>query len=230
MGAKAAQAQDTDHLFPQFVNGQAGGGVYYSSKIHVVPWFTSTATINCSLRFYGIQVDMGTLGFGDTFNFSIQQNGGWALLSTVPSSQNLVSGYATLTCSTYVYAYVDYALYGPAGKLGGATVFSADDSYIAHFIADQAEPGARLGIAIANNTDLQRTYNVTIKNAAGQTIGTTQLVVGARRAFAKFLDEMAAGTTGIVSYVTVQSPDFSYFGAVGLRFVGGTFSTLPASN
>jgi hypothetical protein len=55
-----AHAQDTENLFPQFVNGQAGGGTYYSSKLHVLPFITTPGTIDCTLRFWGMFVDMGT--------------------------------------------------------------------------------------------------------------------------------------------------------------------------
>lgn len=174
---------------------------------------------------------MGSLGTGNLFNFSFQQNGGWALLSSNPVAQNLVTGHATLSCSTYVYAYVDYAFYAPTGKLGGATVFGIRESFQSAFIGDQIETGARLGIALANNTDLQRTYTLTAKNAAGNTIGTFQSIVPARTAPAKFLDEMTGmgATTGVASLITIQAGDFSNFAAVGLRYVGAVFSTLPAS-
>jgi hypothetical protein len=185
--------------------------------------------VTCTVRFWGMMVHMGTLGVGDTFTFTLQQAGGWALLRTNPAAQNLVSGYATLTCSALVYAYVDYAFYGPSGKIGGATVFDSDEQQEFRFIADQAEPGARLGIAIANNTDVPRTYNITVRNAAGQTLGTGQMTVAGRRSSAKFLDEVVSGTGGAVSHVLVRASDSSAFGAVGLRFVGSSFSTLPAS-
>jgi hypothetical protein len=108
-------------------------------------------------------------------------------------------------------------------------VFDSDEHSEFRFVADQAEPGARLGIAIANNTDLARTYTLTVKNAAGQTIGVGQMTVSGRRSSAKFLDELMGGTAGIVTHVMVQSTDFTNFATIGRRFVGATFSTLPAS-
>src|SRR5437899_6396202 len=97
------------------------------------------------------------------------------------------AGYATLTCSEYVYAQALYSYYAKDGtKIAEATVFaSAGDiggwsSY--RMIADQ-RGGSQLGIAIANDTDLPRTYQVTINSVSGR------VTIPARTSTGKFLTE-----------------------------------------
>jgi hypothetical protein len=219
---------DSEHVFPQFLNGPLGGGVFYVSTLTVLPFFTTGNAINCSLRTYGTLVSISGVGTTDTFNFTLPANGGWYYIATSQTSPaNLQAGYATLVCSDTVYANLDFNLYEQGRKTGGATVFSSGEWSEARYISDQTEVGARLALAIANNTDLSRTYRIQVHNTSGTLVAQTTVSVPARRSLAKFLDEIVSGTTGLLTRVTVESTDVSDFASVGLRFVGPTFTTLP---
>jgi hypothetical protein len=219
---------ETQHVFPQFLNGPLGGGVYYLSTLTVLPLSTSDNAITCSLRTYGTLVSVSGLGTTDTIDFTLPANGGWYYISTSPTTPaSLQAGYATLVCSGMVYANLDFSLYEQGRKTGGATVFSSGEYDQARYISDQTEVGARLAFAIANNTDLSRTYRVQVHNTSGNLVGLTTVTVPARRSLAKFLDEILSGTNGLLTKVTVESTDFSDFASIGLRFVGPTFTTIP---
>ena len=68
--ASSAQAQGTAHMFPRFVNGQTGGGTFYLSTMTVIPWLTTSAAIDCTLRTYGSLLTISGSGTADTFNFT----------------------------------------------------------------------------------------------------------------------------------------------------------------
>ena len=219
-----------DHFFPQFLNGPIGGGVLYSTTISVLPFIeTSSTAITCSLKTYGTSITMNNFGTQNTFNFTLAPNGGWNHLSTNPNVPALELGYATLSCSDGVYAIVEFSLYEQSKKTGGATVFSNGEWESARYIADTREAGSRLGIAVANNTDLPRTYRLTVSNAGGTPLGNTQFTIPGRTSQAKFLDELISGTSGILTLVTIESIDHSDFSSIGLRFVGPVFNTIPSA-
>jgi hypothetical protein len=125
-----------------------------------------------------------------------------------------------------VYAEALYSYYATNGtKIAEATVFSSEGdvggfpSY--RIIADQR--GSQLGVAIANDSDLPRTYKLTINSLTGS------ITVPARSAVAKFLTEVVPASANTVGLLQIESADFSDFYAIGLRFTGATFSTIPAS-
>ena len=226
------RAQDTFHVFPQFADGGFPDGTHYKSTLMIRNAFSSTAA-DCTFRLYGLSATMGAaVGPFSIFSVTVPQGHGW-LHARSTAGQAFKSGYATLTCSSYVYANVLYSLYlpGPAGvggiKAGEATVFSSDDEYVARIIADQTE-GARVGVAIANNTDLQHTYRVSVNGADGVIIGNATFSIPARSASAKFVDEMVPAAAHQLVNVTIDTADFSLFSAIGLRFTGAVFTTIPA--
>src|SRR4051812_5491512 len=113
-----AFAQDTFHVFPQIADGVAPDGSYYKSTVRVLPWFDSDAP-SCTFRIYGTTVTLNN-ATSDTFNLNIPANGYYT--ATTAANQSLRTGYATLTCSKFVFAEILYSFYAPGGaKLGEAT-------------------------------------------------------------------------------------------------------------
>lgn len=221
--ALPAAAQETFHVFPQFADGRFQDGTFYRSTLTVLPWFTSDAPV-CSFNLYGMTAQFST-GSGSVFSIAIPA-GGFAIWKSL-GSQGFQGGYATLTCDEYVFANVTYTFYAPnGGKISEATVFTSDDDFDTRIVLDHTE-GARLGIAIANNTDLQRSYTVTLI-ASGSTRNAT-ITVPARRALARFVDELLSASAGTTGVLTVRAPDFSDFYLIGLRFTGPVFTTIPAN-
>src|SRR5262249_34302583 len=120
--------------------------------------------------------------------------------------------------------YTSYAKDGT--KIAEATVFASGgdlggwESY--RMIADQ-RGGSQLGIAIANDTDVPRTYQITINSLSGR------VTLPAHTSAGKFLTDLVPGSGNTVGVLTVQSTDLSGFYAIGLRYTGGIFTTLPAN-
>lgn len=104
-------------------------------------------------------------------------------------------------------------------------MFSAEGDFNVsdRLFLDQRE-GARLAVAIANNSDIPRTYRLTF----GSITATTQ--VPARTSLAKFLNELMTLPANAVRLLKIESTDFTSFGAIGLRFTGGVFTTIPANS
>ncbi len=148
--------------------------------------------------------------------------------SSSAADQPLRTGYATLTCSDYVYAQALYTYLAKDGtKIAEATVFASNgdysflnDSY--RMIADQ-RGGSQLGIAIANGTSLPRTYQVTI-NSLSATV-----TIPAHTSIARFLNEIVPGSANTVGILKIKSMDYSDFYAIGLRYTGAAFTTIPAN-
>lgn len=230
--AQSVQAQNTFHVFPQIVNG-VSGSAFYIGALTIFPAFASdSTTITCSMRFYGSTINTGLFGDVNNFTFTLQGNQ-WGYILTRPTVPLQVA-YGTLTCSTFVYAFLEYSLYYVSGngavKLGGAAVFSSEESFRAKYIHDGSEDSSQLGIAIANNTDIPRNYTITVRDSVGAVVGTSKFQVAARRSRAQFLDEMVTGTNGRLVHALIESDDFTSFTSIGFHFVGAVFSTVIPAN
>src|SRR5438094_8245333 len=151
------------NVFPQVADGVFGDGGYYKTTFMILPVYgTLSPTITCTLVLYGLGVNLDGKGSASQWTITISQDGYYA--SSSAADQSLRTGYATLTCSDYVYAQALYSAYARDGtKIAEATVFASDgnplfgDSY--RMIADQR--GSQHGIAIANGTNTPRTYQLT---------------------------------------------------------------------
>src|SRR5262249_26982449 len=111
----ASGTAGTSHVFPQFADGQLGGGVYYRTTLMISnPWDTVAA--NCSLQLWsgGHPVTVSGLDSG----YSMPP-GGWVIASTT-GAQSFQSGYATLQCSAKVEAQLLYSLYAGGVKVSEA--------------------------------------------------------------------------------------------------------------
>jgi hypothetical protein len=206
MGA-SAHSIDTFFVFPQFADGVLSDGSSYRSTLMIQPAFSSNS-MTCNLTLRGMTTSFGSSGISSSFSISIPA-GGWTQIRT-NGTQAFHSGYATLTCSTFVNAQVLYTLYERGIKASEATVFPSNPSFIFKLLADETE-GARLGLAVANDTDLSRAYQITLLTSGGSTYAKRTVNVGARQSVAKFLDELIPAAANQILQVQVQASDFSNF-------------------
>jgi hypothetical protein len=215
-----ASAQQTFHVFPQVADGVFSDGTYYRSTFMILPSSDTDIPV-CNLRFFPLSVTLNGIT-ASNFPFTIPAGGSYNS-STAGNTQFFRSGYSTATCSTPVHAQTLYSFYAANNvKIAEATVFSSTERSSAKMIVDYRE-GARLGVAIANTTDLAHTYTFTLGS------NSASFLVPSHITGAKFVDELMsvpAGTTGILK---IQSDDFSQFAAIGLRFTGAVFTTIPAN-
>jgi hypothetical protein len=122
-----------------------------------------------------------------------------------------------------------YSFYSRDGaKLSEATVFSSPSAEVAQLIADGRD-GARLGLAIANDTDRAAIYLIRIDDRNGNEVGRRNLTVGARSSRAIFLDEVFTPLPSNVGPVLVYS-DTAPSNVIGIRFSGNVFTTIPSTN
>jgi hypothetical protein len=220
--ANLASAQDTFHVFPQIADGVASDKTYYKSTFLILP-ADPTLSVSCTIKFYGLSVTFNPGGSlsGSSINISIPRNGHFPL--TTAANQPLRSGYATLTCSQPVFAQVLYSFYAANGvKLSEATVFSSPGSFIFRMIFDKRE-GARLGLAIANNTDARHLYLLNIDER------TEKMIIEAHSSSAEFIDSFLAGATNSTAILTIWSDDLTDFSVIGLKYTGQAFTTIPAN-
>jgi hypothetical protein len=218
-------AQVRTHIFPEFVDGTTSDGSFYKTTIIIVPPY-NTDKPACTLTTNGLSVTFESgEPRGNSFNFTVPASG-W-LIARTNASQTLTSGYATLTCDLLVYAQALITLYSANGtKISEAGVSSTEyQSFVYKLIIDYRDSG-RLGLAIANNSDVEHTYDVRLIGSTG--IRTASFTVSARRNKAIFADELIGIPIGTVGIVTVQSRDRSDFSIIGMRFTGGAFATIPA--
>jgi hypothetical protein len=219
-------AQVKSQIFPAFVDGTASDGTSYKSTLIIIPTFNADRP-NCTLTTRGLSVALESgEPRGTSFNFAIPAGG--LVASRTNASQSLATGYATLTCDVEVYAELLVTFYAANGsKISEATAFSTEfESSLYKLIIDHRD-AARLGLAIANNTDSDRTYEIRI--VANNGIRNASITVSARRNRAVFADELMTVPAGTIGILTIQSRDRSDFSVIGLRFTGGAFTTVPAN-
>lgn len=141
------------------------------------------------------------------------------------------AGYATVRCDVPVSGQLNYSSYDPLGnKIAEATVLPTGTEASSYRILVDGRDNARLGLAVANNTDLPRTYDLTLRTEEGRTRSTGLMTVSARSNAARFVDELVAPppASGGVYLLEVRSSDESVFSMIGLRFTGPVFSVVPA--
>ena len=222
--AAPLQAQTTFHVFPQFADGAFSDGTFYRSTLNVTPWFSDTA---CSLNLQGLTADFGQ---GDISTLSISLTEDQFLSTRTTGVGDFEGGYATLTCSNSTFAEVTYSLFAANGsKISEATVFSSRESSVGRRLLVDGRDGARLGVAVANTTDLTRMYDLTLRDATGSTVSTGTMSVPAKTSLAKFVDELMTVPAGSISMLDIRPQDFSDFATIGLRFTGPVFTTVPAN-
>ena len=206
----------TYHVFPQFADGRLSDGTYYKTTA-MLSNPSTTAASNCTLQLRGLALS----GFQSTYSLAA---GGWAIASTSGTGA-FQSGYASLSCTAAVEAQLLYSFYLSNGtKVSEATVFSSPPAARVKTIADERE-GAQLGLAIANDTDQAVTYTVSVTNATS----TGTVTLPPRSSVAKFIKELVPGVPANNQAQVIVSANTGTASIIGLRFTGGTFTTIPQS-
>jgi hypothetical protein len=215
-------AQSRFHIFPQFVDGRTTDGSSFRSTLAITPW-TLTSSPSCSLVLYGMTVEFNTGVSGFYFTSFVPANS--VLSAPTSGKQPIQSGYAVLECSDFVYASVILSYYAPDNrKIGEATVPSSVEAVVSRMVLD-VRGGVQQAFAIANNTDFVRSYVLSL--ASEGTTRSVRVFVPARRNLARYVHEFLPIAPDSVGMLTIQSEDFSSFSAVGFRFSGSLFTTIP---
>ena len=214
-------------IFPQVVSGTLGDGSFYRATISLIRWAEGDA--DCDVDLYGMELDFGG-GRSSSFEGTVPGQG--FLSARALAAGDIQIGYAVVTCDAPVFGQLTYASYDPLGaKIAEAAVFPTRVEYSSYKILVDGRDGARLGLAIANNTDRPRTYGLTLRGSDGGAVRTGTLTVPARSNVARFVDELIVPgpAPGRVHLLEVRSDDDSKFSMIGIRFTGSVFSIVPAN-
>ena len=214
-------------IFPQVADGASSDGSFFRTTISLTRKARGDA--NCRLILYGMDTDFGS-GRGSVFTVTVPGNGFVSFRTT--GAGRLQSGYATLGCDSRISGQLTYASYDASGtKYGEATVFPTEVESSSYSMIVDGRDGARLALAIANNTDFSRTYNLTLRDWSGSRVSTGSVRVSARSNVAQFLNDLISPhpASGIVYLLEVRSSDNSDFSMIGLHVTGFVFSTVPAN-
>ncbi|PYR98798.1 MAG: hypothetical protein DMG12_21820 [Acidobacteria bacterium] len=219
-----AQGAATFHVFPQIADGFAGSTAYLSS---LAATNVSSQAATCTFTLRG-----GVSGRISSPTFTLAASGGLGLLNTVVAEGTilpLATGYAPLSCTQPVAAFVGYTLYSSLGTvLAGATVFSSPPATRSELLVLQTA-GYRTAFAIANDTDSPGQYQITVLNLSGQQVAAANVSVPARLNVAKFVDELVTLPPSFTGSAFITSASGS-FSVVGLLFNGSVFTSTPAVN
>src|SRR4030095_12434757 len=104
-----------------------------------------------------------------------------------------------------------------------ASVFSSPASGSVEVLADNRE-GARLVIAIANDTSQSTNYTITAYDSAGAQVATSTRTLAGHSNLAAFLDELVSIPANHYGQVYVTGGSSSI---IGLRYTGIAFTTIP---
>ena len=212
------------HIIAQIADGFFADNSYYKTTFMVIP-VSPLDTPTCSVRLYGLQVTLDSVT-SDQFTIPFSQSDYW--LAQTSANQALARGHATITCDDAVYAQALFTYYTAEGsKIGEATGFSsAGGASRNRFFVDSTD-GASLGIAIANNELVPVTYDVEFSDNTSQITGL--VTIPARTSNAFFLNEVLSLPAGVSGIVEIKSRQSERFAALGLRYTGQVFTTIPAN-
>jgi hypothetical protein len=199
------------HVFPQVAYGMNSDGSSYQSTL-LVSNPPGGSTANCAL--------------GGVLSSSITLNPGQWNLYPYSSSSGVISGYASVSCNTDVFATLLYSYNSPTGTtIGEATVFSSPVAANL-FIVDDQRGGKRLGLAVANDSDAQQTATIGVYDANATLLNKASRPIPARSSVVGFLDELT-GYNGTALAQVIVTCDTGC-AAIGLRFSDSVFTTIPA--
>ena len=214
------------YVFPQFV---FGGG--WASTLMVQASATpTTCTFSAQGRFLTMRNPLGNDLSSTSITLTFGRNG-WTILKTAPSQgMEASSGMAVLDCSEEVSANTLFSLEVGGSLVSEAVVKSPEEivsgESLAQFIADHRD-GARFGVAVANPSDQPISVVVAVFDSGGQQIGDTTVYLPANDFRAFFVDELLTIPTGHTGQVVIAATGSFY--AIGLRFTGLVFTTIPAT-
>ena len=210
------------HVFPQVADG--GGWQSLLLVTNVSP----VASL-CTVELHGLTMDRFhdvsgiTASSSSTAIFEIPGPGGYRVWPTKNESA-LASGYATLDCTAPTVAQVLYASRDGSGTTGMATVFSSQAGGVFQFPV--LTPEATLGIAIANDTNMEASCVFVLESPERQNLGQATLPVPSKSTVARFLSEVIQVPGGFTGGSATVSCD-QQVSVIGLQFDGAIFTTLP---
>lgn len=215
-----ADGRTTLAIFPQFAEGRFSDGTYYRSILLMSNPSTSISAA-CTLSLYGAS---GT-GVSQAFTLGPNQ---WNSDQT-DGQTVFLSGFATVGCNNPINTNLIYSYYAANGvKLGEATVFPSLSGSTVQLIADQRE-GSKLGIAIANDKAFAQTVTLRIGDSTGAVVATPTFTLAAHTSSARFLDELIGPGRPTVLLSQILISCSSGCAAIGLRYTGTVFTTIPSS-
>ena len=220
-----------------------------AKRVHVLPhiadgdgWRSSLLVTNvadiasrCTLELVGLTTDRfqaaeGIEAAGKAAAFELGRAGGYLVWGT-RNEQALASGYATLDCTAPVVAQVVFARNGAAGRpTGMATVFSAQADRF--FQLPVLTPAGTVGLAIANDTDVDAVCRIVLDDHAGVRVGEAPIAAPARTNVAQLLNGVVEIPEGFRGGPARAGCDQTV-AAIGLHFeldadgAIATFNTLP---
>lgn len=221
-GAGGAGTANTYHVFPQIADGYTGDGHYVQSVL-IITANPATNSPNCTLQFQG-----GTIGTRSPVSISFS---GVYVYTTSGNGQALQTGYATLSCNYLVDAQLLYAYYAPNGtKISEATVFSSPPATLFAMVADERN-GSQLALALANDSTASSSYIVPVYNfTSGLLLSQPVVTVGAKQNSASYIYQLMGESTSdnLLKLVEISAQS-NPASAIGLRYTGNLFTTMPAS-
>ena len=211
------------HVFPQIADGDGWQSFLLVTSV-------SQSSNLCTLELHGLSVDRfedrGTTATGSTATFSLTGPAGYLVWPTKNES-TLATGYATLDCTDPVVAQVLYASRDGSGTTTGmATVFSSQAGGVFQFPV--LTPEATLGIAIANDTNMEASCRFVLESPEQENLGQATLPVPSKSNEARFLYEAIQVPDGFTEGSATISCD-QQVSVIGLQFDGAIFTTLPAA-
>ena len=219
--AGLSQTAATLHVFPQVADGLFADGSFYQSVLLATA--TTSSSTSCQYRIYGSAASR--IDGSGTFN--LQGAGAFTVVPTYGNLFPLATGYATLTCDQPVSAVLGYLYMLGQKVLSGAAVFSSPSVSRAQLVVNQTASATAL--AIANNSDTDVTYQVSMITASGQTAGSANVTVPARSNLARFAHDLVALPANFIGRAVVTAPGAAQFGMIGLNYFGAVFFTQPAT-
>jgi hypothetical protein len=153
------------------------------------------------------------------------------------------SGYAVITpasgAGTNMVAFETFGLHGrgsDGGTLQAGVLPAGLTTNAVLFVETSGRLSKNLGVAIVNPNNSDLSVSMTLRKDDGTQIASGTLNVPARRQVSKFVTELfpaqtpipkeLVGTLSLTSTGTTLLP----FGAIGLRFRGANFSTIPVTS
>jgi hypothetical protein len=208
----------TYHVFPQFADGILSDGSYYTTT-RMYEDDSATESTTCLTQLRGLT----SSGYDE---FSGELDPETFIDASTAGTQKFQAGYASMDCSSAVDAQALYSYYNANGtKLSEATVFSSPSAKTVQVLIDTRE-NARLGLAIANDSDLTITYTITVIDANGFTTGSATQILAGRASIANFVDQWVTLPANYVGKVVISSSNGAA-SIIGLRYTGAAFTTIP---
>ena len=218
-----AQGASAFNVFPQIADGDVGNGSYYQTFVFATN--VNAEPANCGVRLYGVPANRLNASSPTGILPALGSVGVW---TTSGSLSPLATGYATLACDRPVAAFAAYLFSSADGvPISGTSVFSSPATMRAQFVVIQ-QPGTRLGLAVANDTDTAGQYRVAVSDLLGQPVVATTISVPARSNSPKYLDEIVALPQSFLGTVVITSLS-GPFSVVGLSTVGSVLIGQPAA-